>query len=101
MIRRPPRSTLFPYTTLFRSSEAPSAQAASLIVSLDYGVDDGRQQIVTRPAMGWSRFGYGGFGYRPYWSRLGGYGRFRSPFSFRSGEPRVGKRGRSRGSPDH
>src|SRR3712207_7549765 len=23
MIRRPPRSTLFPYTTLFRSSQAP------------------------------------------------------------------------------
>src|SRR5260370_17650869 len=25
MIRRPPRSTLFPYTTLFRSSTAPGA----------------------------------------------------------------------------
>src|SRR3712207_8053821 len=25
MIRRPPRSTLFPYTTLFRSSPAPGA----------------------------------------------------------------------------
>src|SRR2546427_5951413 len=25
MIRRPPRSTLFPYTTLFRSGSAPSA----------------------------------------------------------------------------
>src|SRR2546426_9239358 len=25
MIRRPPRSTLFPYTTLFRSVEAPAA----------------------------------------------------------------------------
>src|SRR3712207_7897434 len=25
MIRRPPRSTLFPYTTLFRSSDAASA----------------------------------------------------------------------------
>src|SRR5207249_9048360 len=25
MIRRPPRSTLFPYTTLFRSAFAPSA----------------------------------------------------------------------------
>src|SRR3712207_7747426 len=24
MIRRPPRSTLFPYTTLFRSSETPT-----------------------------------------------------------------------------
>src|SRR3712207_8749148 len=29
MIRRPPRSTLFPYTTLFRSSSDPSAAASS------------------------------------------------------------------------
>src|SRR3712207_8402968 len=28
MIRRPPRSTLFPYTTLFRSQDKPSAQAS-------------------------------------------------------------------------
>src|SRR5258708_16380737 len=28
MIRRPPRSTLFPYTTLFRSLEQPHAQVA-------------------------------------------------------------------------
>src|SRR5260370_7827862 len=28
MIRRPPRSTLFPYTTLFRSLAAPVAAAA-------------------------------------------------------------------------
>src|SRR5947209_16250537 len=27
MIRRPPRSTLFPYTTLFRSSFAPRSRA--------------------------------------------------------------------------
>src|SRR5258708_35776521 len=27
MIRRPPRSTLFPYTTLFRSSPAPQSSA--------------------------------------------------------------------------
>src|SRR3712207_8052335 len=26
MIRRPPRSTLFPYTTLFRSPEVPAAE---------------------------------------------------------------------------
>src|SRR3712207_8103928 len=29
MIRRPPRSTLFPYTTLFRSTGAPSPAARS------------------------------------------------------------------------
>src|SRR5258708_25271613 len=30
MIRRPPRSTLFPYTTLFRSSEPISATCPSM-----------------------------------------------------------------------
>src|SRR3712207_7189174 len=30
MIRRPPRSTLFPYTTLFRSSHPPSHAVAGL-----------------------------------------------------------------------
>src|SRR5690349_22564448 len=34
MIRRPPRSTLFPYTTLFRS----------LLVDLGIGVDQARRQ---------------------------------------------------------
>src|SRR5260370_31856835 len=29
MIRRPPRSTLFPYTTLFRSAAAPDVTARS------------------------------------------------------------------------
>src|SRR2546425_6440631 len=29
MIRRPPRSTLFPYTTLFRSGPGPSARSAA------------------------------------------------------------------------
>src|SRR5258708_11086168 len=37
MIRRPPRSTLFPYTTLFRSVQAgpPAATLLTTIVSLD------------------------------------------------------------------
>src|SRR3712207_7951624 len=30
MIRRPPRSTLFPYTTLFRSREVPHEHASSV-----------------------------------------------------------------------
>src|SRR2546427_8506927 len=33
MIRRPPRSTLFPYTTLFRSRPAPARAAASCFVA--------------------------------------------------------------------
>src|SRR5258708_40109754 len=36
MIRRPPRSTLFPYTTLFRS------------ISISFGDDDARHEIVER-----------------------------------------------------
>src|SRR5690242_20862757 len=31
MIRRPPRSTLFPYTTLFRSGTTPGSGACSLM----------------------------------------------------------------------
>src|SRR2546430_7628217 len=33
MIRRPPRSTLFPYTTLFRSARGLDSGAVDLIVS--------------------------------------------------------------------
>ena len=33
MIRRPPRSTLFPYTTLFRSEEANLGDAQAVVVS--------------------------------------------------------------------
>jgi hypothetical protein len=69
-------------------SEASSPQSASLIVSLGYGVDDGRQQVVTYPSARFGRgFGYGGFGYRPYWSRFGGYGRLRSPFYYGWDDP--------------
>src|SRR5207253_8364316 len=39
MIRRPPRSTLFPYTTLFRSVRVPVSACASLLVVLA-GVQD-------------------------------------------------------------
>src|SRR6266571_8686483 len=33
MIRRPPRSTLFPYTTLFRSTRRPGERADSIAAS--------------------------------------------------------------------
>src|SRR5689334_24050060 len=36
MIRRPPRSTLFPYTTLFRSSVAESVVAVDPMYSLAF-----------------------------------------------------------------
>src|SRR3989442_11901272 len=48
MIRRPPRSTLFPYTTLFRSVDvAPTvvADAAAWVGDGTAGVDDGENGV--------------------------------------------------------
>src|SRR5256885_11784510 len=41
MIRRPPRSTLFPYTTLFRSGLADVMQQPAHLRDLDVGADLG------------------------------------------------------------
>src|SRR5258707_8396829 len=41
MIRRPPRSTLFPYTTLFRSGIAPERGHESEMDRVDDGIEDG------------------------------------------------------------
>src|SRR5256885_7865994 len=49
MIRRPPRSTLFPYTTLFRSAERWPRDPESVERILDKwvdGVGDARQELV-------------------------------------------------------
>jgi hypothetical protein len=66
--------------------EAPSREAATFVVELDYGVDDGRQRVVSRPdpfpPMGW------GYGFRrPYYSRFGYGGRYRSPFYYGWDDP--------------
>src|SRR3712207_7882004 len=39
MIRRPPRSTLFPYTTLFRSADAAGADEAQHRRAADVGLE--------------------------------------------------------------
>src|SRR3712207_6968988 len=39
MIRRPPRSTLFPYTTLFRSSFGKDTKGKRKVVITPYGPD--------------------------------------------------------------
>src|SRR2546429_7137803 len=47
MIRRPPRSTLFPYTTLFRSKRLGALAFLLVSAGIVYsGSDCGRQQIV-------------------------------------------------------
>ena len=61
--------------------EAASERDATLIVTLDYGVDQGRERVVASPDPFGDPWGYRGFGYRPYYGRFyGGFGRFRSPF---------------------
>src|SRR3712207_7396633 len=40
MIRRPPRSTLFPYTTLFRSRDQPDRGPVVAVVAGGVGVHD-------------------------------------------------------------
>src|SRR2546425_6363098 len=51
MIRRPPRSTLFPYTTLFRSLHQRRATRGRPAA----GQPDGRQPVLRRHADGASR----------------------------------------------
>src|SRR2546430_17128925 len=105
MIRRPPRSTLFPYTTLFRSlvdvapdeANTVQAQLASRETFARYGLDwpaylagvqvrtvrapDGRQMLKLRSTEAISE---------PFITLL-----------VRSEERRVGKECRSRWSPNH
>src|SRR5256885_6664261 len=51
MIRRPPRSTLFPYTTLFRSGEADKREADHARAVADHPIHE--------PAKNYSRPGAG------------------------------------------
>src|SRR3712207_8371188 len=55
MIRRPPRSTLFPYTTLFRSRNRVMDKAP-IFVGID--VSERRLDIHSRPSGESSTFGY-------------------------------------------
>src|SRR2546422_7799287 len=46
MIRRPPRSTLFPYTTLFRSAELDRGQVARQVQRLAHRDEPQRRVVV-------------------------------------------------------
>src|SRR2546429_4585568 len=48
MIRRPPRSTLFPYTTLFRSTVSAEIDKDFSVLSYEPGVVDTEMQLATR-----------------------------------------------------
>src|SRR2546425_11622025 len=107
MIRRPPRSTLFPYTTLFRSSKrwntdpffkefAVNYTNAATIINDDFkdtedldGVFSGMVKF-TEPAF-WPYNGLEGWYDNASWAYKRG----------RSEERRVGKECRSRWSPYH
>ena len=67
--------------------QAPTPQSASFVVSLDYGVDQGREKVVTYPGSSFGGgFGWGGF-YRPYYSRFGYFGRGAYPFYYGWNDP--------------
>ena len=61
--------------------EASSEADATFIVTLDYGVDQGRERVVATPDLWGDPWSYRGFGRRPFYgSYYGGFGRYRSPF---------------------
>src|SRR3712207_8741601 len=52
MIRRPPRSTLFPYTTLFRSRSHRPDQLVERVVPTDVLAYQGHHAVAGRPGGG-------------------------------------------------
>src|SRR2546422_11560677 len=53
MIRRPPRSTLFPYTTLFRSRLAEEGRGGRLDVCEDPGGASDCARLISEPEADW------------------------------------------------
>src|SRR3712207_9236227 len=120
MIRRPPRSTLFPYTTLFRSIELTRASRGGTPVKTDQDTVPAQSSTRLIDRTWWSWMGpQGGYvasclltaaadaapaGHRPRTLSVS----FLEPLDegevdvrTRSEERRVGKECRSRGSPYH
>src|SRR2546430_17105068 len=98
MIRRPPRSTLFPYTTLFRSAHRIRPMAAfwhSLLLP-GWG-----QAETGRPVTGGLFVAWEGVTAMMTLKAQQEAHYLKASGSTRSEERRVGKEGRSRGSPDH
>src|SRR3989449_10798929 len=102
MIRRPPRSTLFPYTTLFRSCGGTTGPKVAFdirrlfwyqwsLMGSTMGNDAEYREIVRVLGAG---------ELRPTIDRVFSFAEARAAFE-RSEERRVGKEGRSRWSPYH
>ncbi|MFN2259108.1 MAG: DUF4136 domain-containing protein [Parasphingopyxis sp.] len=66
-------------------SRVSSAEEATLLVTMDYAVDDGRERVVTRPGFAPSRFGHWGYG--PYHSRFYRPLAWRSPYYYGWSDP--------------
>src|SRR5256885_14900722 len=97
MIRRPPRSTLFPYTTLFRSQHLAGHQIAA---ALDQDV----VELVLDRQQGHLVAGHGGHGQlAPLGAQRGALAcrGMQRKAPARSEERRGGEEGRSRWSPYH
>lgn len=69
-------------------TQAQSAQAATLVVNVDYGVDSGQTKVVSRPGMGYGPYGpWGGWG-NPWRHRSAFYWGWDDPFWY-GGYPEV------------
>src|SRR3712207_9472133 len=99
MIRRPPRSTLFPYTTLFRSSDHTRDHVLAELRCLAPLVTVGSCVIVEDTNVNGHPV-YADFGPGPM-EALEAYLAEDDRFEVRSEERRVGKECRSRWSPYH
>src|SRR3712207_5331536 len=75
MIRRPPRSTLFPYTTLFRSSSLTAAERERLIAAIRQVLTEAIGEGGTTFSQHLNALGEAG----QYWSRRRVYGRAGEP----------------------
>src|SRR2546426_11130483 len=96
MIRRPPRSTLFPYTTLFRSITGAALLLATPSLIFFGWLSDriGRKPIIL------AGFFLAAVTYYPLYMALGNAAN-PANINYRSEERRVGKECRSRWSPYH
>src|SRR2546427_11593353 len=104
MIRRPPRSTLFPYTTLFRSTFVDAGAGPGAPAAQRFPVQPHRPPVVhvARPeALAQARQIVGGEGMATPDRPAGPFHRFELAPAARSEERRVGEEGRSRGSAYH